>query len=238
VLIPCHNLVYSSYFIQQQINLIANWFISNLLKLNVKKTQAIYFTLNDRCIMPFFYINCNPITTVDSVKYLGCHIDSHLKWNVHIMHVCRCVSKGIAMLKVVHKLFPLHIKLQIYYAFVYSYIIYCITVWGNASNIYTNNLFVLQKCSLRLLINETKFAHTKPIAHKLGLLLLNDIYIARCANIMYEILHNSGLNNLTIKLMYVSSKSVHALRDCCNLIVYFSRTALRYNTFPYPWYME
>ncbi len=45
-------------------------------------------------------------------------------------------------------------------------------------------------------------------------------------------LHNDEINNLTCKLAYVSSKSVCGLRNNCNLVVNYSRTAIRHNAFP------
>lgn len=74
------------------------------------------------------------------------------------------MSHGIAMLRASHCLFPVSVKLRIYYALIYSRITYCLTVWFNAAIIHINDVAHLQMCAIRLVVNAHKLARSKPIA--------------------------------------------------------------------------
>ena len=80
--------------------------------------------------------------------------------------------------------------MAVYFAYVYSHIIYCIEVWGNAYDVQMNKLTMLQKCALRVVVGAHKSARINLIAHELSLLFINDIYKLKCASMVYSVLHN------------------------------------------------
>ena len=45
---------------------------------------------------------------------------------------------------------------NIYYSIIYSHIVYAIQVWGSAGKIETNKILVLQKRTIRLILNKDK----------------------------------------------------------------------------------
>ena len=69
-----------------------------------------------------------------------------------------------------------------YYAFIYPYFMYCITVWGNTFSYILDPLMKLQKRALRLVDGAAKYDHTAPIFEKYELLNIRNLYIY-CAQI-------------------------------------------------------
>jgi len=71
------------------------------------------------------------IQHVECCKYLGILIDSDLKWRQHIDYVYSKLVKFISIFyKIRIKLAP-EILRMIYFAFVHSYLLYGIEVYGN-----------------------------------------------------------------------------------------------------------
>ncbi len=230
MLMPCSNSNSDRKVIQNNVDSVAAWFECNRLMLNTAKTHALLFTLCKQSYIEPVSLHGSLVPFVEHVKFLGCYVDGQLRWGKHVEHVCNSISSGIAMLRASRTLFPVSVKLNIYYALIYSHMTYCITVWFNAAAVYISDIVRLQKCAIRLVVNAHKFAHTMPIACELSVLLLNEVYQYKIACCVYGILHNSDLDNLTHKLSYVSSKSVY-LRNKTNLVTCYSRTCVRYNAF-------
>ena len=66
--------------------------------------------------------------------------------------------------------------LTLYYTFIYPYFIYCIEIWGNASDIYLSQIIKLQKRAIRMIVSENYKAHTQPIYKQLKILPLKQVF--------------------------------------------------------------
>ena len=106
--------------LQKCCDLVGSWFLSNKLVLNIKKTKHMLFTLKN-VVIPDVSIYNVPVEYVSRTKFLGCIIDSKLKWSEHVSCVHKKVSRGIALLRASYNLFPLFVKRMIYFAFVHTY---------------------------------------------------------------------------------------------------------------------
>jgi hypothetical protein len=110
---------------------ISRWFLCNCLSLNITKCKFIQFGLKKNCIDDFvLQLNNNRVERVDSVKFLGCYIDSCLNWHEHINYVCTRISKGIAMLRFVNKVFSVYAKKMLYFAYIFPWMSYLFTSVG------------------------------------------------------------------------------------------------------------
>ena len=77
-------------------------------------------------------IRNNAIEDIKSTKFLGVTIDDKLKWTEHIQLYKNKISKFIGMLIKI-RLYCHKVTLRnLYFTFVYPYLIYCVEVWGNA----------------------------------------------------------------------------------------------------------
>ena len=164
--------------LQECCDLIGSWFLSNKLVLNIQNTKLMLLTLKN-VVIPNVSIYNLPVEYVSRTKFLGCIIDSKLKWSEHGSCVCKKVSHGIALLRASYYLFPLFVKRMIYFAFVHSHINYCLAAYGGAAKVHMNKIIVLQKKAIRLMYDASFTERVKPLA-LIGriLLVMKYIYVA------------------------------------------------------------
>ena len=121
------------------------------------------------------------VIEVKFVKYLGVLIDSHLTFKNHIDDLTKYISRGIGNFYKLRHYVTREILTNVYYAIIYPFLLYGITIWGSASNTLLISLHILQKKFVRLAtFNDTypvyPLTHTPPLFHKLNLLTIFDTY--------------------------------------------------------------
>ena len=148
------NLIYSNSDFDMLINNVnqelcnlTNWFQSNRLSLNVKKTHYILFgskhvPLN---VNNNIYLNNNVIEKVSCTKFLGITVDEHLNWHNHISNLTSQLSRSIGILNRVRYILPRQTLLTLYFTLVHPRLLYGIIAWGNASPTALNRVICLQK---------------------------------------------------------------------------------------------
>ena len=193
-----------------ELSKLTTWLQANKLSLNVKKTHYIIFG-NKRVPSQNTYnlmMNSNIIEKVDKTKFLGIIIDKQLNWKNHILSVANKVSRSVGILGRVRYILPQRTLLTLYYSLVHPHLLYCITVWGNTSNL-NIKLFCLQKKALRIVSNSTYTSSSTPIFKKLGILKIMDLYN----------LHIMMFMSIELFIIYCLLVVFHSC-PCCVLIVY------------------
>ena len=89
-------------------------------------------------------------------KCLGLILDDKLKWTHHISHIKNKIYKGMGIILKNRKHLKKKVLLQLYYSCVTPYLIYCLEIWGNASDIHPQPLITTHTKLLELLL----FRHT------------------------------------------------------------------------------
>ena len=59
---------------------------------------------------------------------------------------------------------------NLYYTFVYPYLIYCIEIWGNTHDSYLSSLLKLQKKTVRIITFSHYLEHSAPLFKQLDIL--------------------------------------------------------------------
>ena len=85
------------------------------------------------------------------IKYLGILIDSNLAWKYHISYLTSKISKTIGVIARLKHFVPSSTLLTLYRSLISPYLLYGLTVWGQAPQIYLNQIHVIQKRALRLI---------------------------------------------------------------------------------------
>ena len=87
------------------LNSLNNWFISNRLTLNIKKSHCIIFKrqINIPPDLPKVKINNVNIDMVDDTKFLGIIIQSNLKWTLHIQSIKNKLNKYSSIIYLTRK---------------------------------------------------------------------------------------------------------------------------------------
>ena len=112
---------------------LTDWFQSNSLPLNVKKTSFIVFG-NRKSVDINILINNQSITQLKNTKFLGVVISSDLSWNQRISFVLNKISKTTGIVSKVRHLLPCNLTRHLYLALVQPYISYCNIVWSRCQS--------------------------------------------------------------------------------------------------------
>ena len=155
---------------------LCDWFVSNRISINSIKTCVVPFNFKSYVNLDNIHVNNLPVYCVSSTKFLGVYIDYNLSWKSHTNIVCNKLSQCAVMLKTCSYLLPLYVRVQIYYAFAYRFVMYGFGCWDNACLKYTSPIVILQKQLIRLILDLTRYSHCTPYAKHVGLMFLLDVY--------------------------------------------------------------
>ena len=211
---------------------IYNWMNVNCLKINVTKTNFIFFgptILTNHKNIQLFY-NSSLIPRVNSIKFLGIIISSNLNWKDHIIYISKKISKNLGVIKKIKHLFPFSTILNLYYTLIYPYLLYCNFIWGKNVK---NHINILKKCQnsfLRILYNLSYFTHTSPFYNMSKLLPIQHIHLLRILLFYYKIIilrKYSYFHNLLIDSNTVVSRTTRHTQD---YYIYPHRTIISLNS--------
>ena len=132
-------------------------------------------------------IDGEEISEVSKTKFLGVIIDNKLKWQHHIAYISSKISKEIGIIIKARKFLSTSSLRNLYYSFIYPYLVYCKHVWGNASLCYLNKLSVLQKKAIRIIAGVRPRTSTHPLFQELKVLNLHQLNVYLIARLMYKV---------------------------------------------------
>ena len=117
-----------------ELNKVVIWLATNKLSLNNKKTHLMIFRSKRCCIdnQQDIRMRNQKNDFVEHTKFLGIYIDSNLSWSEHISYLKTKLSKGIRVLRKARKLLSKNMLVTLYNSLVFSYLNYCLEVWGGA----------------------------------------------------------------------------------------------------------
>ena len=152
-------------------------------------------------------IENEPITQVKKTKFLGVIIDCNLTWKEHISYISGKIAKGVGILTKTRKFLNKTTLMNLYYTFVYPYLIYCNHVWGSTYTTYFNKIISLQKKAVRIIAGIKPRSDVMNAFQQLRILpciLINKYLLGR---LMYKIYTNSALQKL--ECFFECNKDVH-----------------------------
>ncbi len=114
------------------------WFSSNKLQLNDKKTLKMVFSHRN-----------HDFSNPEKMKLLGIFFDPHLSWEKHIDAISTKISKNIFVLRSLKSFATTEMLICAYHALIISPLSYAITVWDHSSH--SKRLFALQRKALRVI---------------------------------------------------------------------------------------
>ena len=149
-------------------------------------------------------MNDSIINSASHLNYLGVIIDSKLNWIPLIKYVKNKVSKGIGIMFKERDYLNNTCLSNMYHldhTYIFPYLIYCIEVWGNASQCHLLPLFLTQKKIIRLITFLKHLGHTEPIFKSLNSIPLNSLYYYIIGLLMYKL--SNGLIPEALNELYV-----------------------------------
>ena len=143
---------------------------------------------------------------MNSTKFLGVIINNRLNWKNHLDHICTKVSKNIDIILKARRVFDKRTLLSLYYSLIYTYLTYCIQVWGSTYQSHLSQLVILQKKIVRIILGVPPRTHTDPLFSELNILKVSNLYKYSIALFMYK-LNYSKLPD--IFPMFVQNYEIH-----------------------------
>ena len=120
--------------VNNKLHKIIQWFISNKLLLNIKKTKYSLFHKRSKqddilLLLPTLKINNYEIQRVESIKFLRVLLDENLTWKPHIKYIENKIAKNIGLLFKARPFSTKQFLLSLHYLYIYSYINYANVAW-------------------------------------------------------------------------------------------------------------
>ena len=117
------------YTLEHDMSLLIAWYKVNQLSLNISKTVLIKFWPNND---KEFRIKVGQADVINQThtKFLGVTIDDQLTWREHCNTLYNKLLVNKWLLQNAQNLLPMSSLLGVYYAHIYSHIMYGLSVWG------------------------------------------------------------------------------------------------------------
>ena len=180
-----------------------HWFKLWRIKINENKSNNITFTLRPNDSPPIF-LNEKIIPKVNSIKYLGVHLDKRLTWATHIKIKRKSLNIKLHKLRLLlSSNISLSNKLLIYKQIIRPAMTYGIQLWGSAKKSNVNIFQAFQSINLRLI--------TKAPWYVSNLSLHNDLKICTIptlARIYYSNFHAHTHNHPNPLISNLSSATI------------------------------
>ena len=155
---------------------VVNWVKDNKLTLNAAKTELMVISNRDTEDSTNLNFDDHEIIPQSVCKFLGVRIDSSMSFKSHIQYVINKISKHTGILYRIRNYLPRRARLDYYYAFIFPYLSFNVTVWGSAYATSLAPLIIIHKKIIRIMCDAGYNDHTTPLFHELGLLKFVDIY--------------------------------------------------------------
>ena len=140
--------------LREDISAIQHWMHENKLTLNALKTEFILIASKPR-LKEIERTSCidvqgETIYRAPYVKSLGFYIDQNLDWDVHVDHVIKKASAGLAVLRSIADYFSMEVLKTIYRSLVGSHFRYGNIIWGTCGEVLLTKL--QKKCKIEQLV--------------------------------------------------------------------------------------
>nr|CAH7761994.1 unnamed protein product [Callosobruchus chinensis] len=175
----CHGKTHNECVqkLKMMIDKVILWFSSNQLCLNTSKTVFMNFTprVSDRQESFLVTVNNKSIQQVDTVKFLGLHLDNSLNYASHVNSLCSNLSSVCYVVKRLMETCNRNIVLAFYYGQFVSRVKYGIIFWGSSSLI--SRIFITQKRIIRSIAGASSRTSCRQLFQKYKVLTVPCIYM-------------------------------------------------------------
>ena len=131
------------YLINTELKEVTNWFKTNKLSVNARKTNVMIMGTTYQTSKPENSIKVMldnvELSCVNKTKFLGVLIDENLTWKDHIDAISKTMSRNVRMINKLKHFVPERILLSLFYILVMPYLNYGTLAWGNSCKTYLKN---------------------------------------------------------------------------------------------------
>ena len=215
-----HSMRQLNRVLNQDLKALHIWLRSNKLSLNVAKAQSMVISakrklavLKSQTEQLNLHKNDKDLDGVQSIKYLGVHIDNTFDWKKHIQEVSKKISRSLGLIKYAKRFLPLDSLKNLYTGLVDPHFHYCCAAWGVCGLAEIQQLQKLQNRAARIITGSNYDAPSKPLIKDLGWKTIKDLIQYELQIIVYK--SRNGLASQYLYNMFVanSSDSSYNLRN-------------------------
>ena len=187
--------------LQEESNILIDWFTFNCMQANPDKFQAIAVGKRTSSRNPSFDIRNANIKCDDVVKLLGVNLDSNLNFNSHISSICSKAAQQLNILKRIGKNLCRLSRLTIFHSFILSNFSFCPLTWHFCGKSNTDKIEKIQERALRFVYDDYCSSYDQLLSKA----NLPSLYIRRIRSMALEtfkIINNMAppvLNDLVFK---------------------------------------
>ena len=162
--------------------------------LNPNKTQVLLIPSSQQQVISTIkvYLNNELIKPIKTSKYLEITLDSQQKFNIYISKLSTKISRSIGVMSKIRHYLPKTVLLNLYFALIYSQLIYGIAVWGSTYQTLINKLQVLQNKAMKMIEGRDWNSKVSDINLKHKILTVQNLYLFEVGKLMYRF-HNNRL---------------------------------------------
>ena len=178
---------------QMAASTLETWSDRNLMKINGKKCQMLICNLSHNTDMDgTVIINNEPVPVVSTMKLLGVHITSDLKWTANTNYITKNASRKLFMLTVLRQF---HADLSdlraVYISFIRPCLEYCSQLWHTGlTQQQGQEIEKVQKRACKIMIGYDKYTDYASACQLLNLETLSDRRDAALRKLAADILAN------------------------------------------------
>ena len=139
---------------------------------------------------------------------MGVIFDDNLDWSNHISYINSKIAKGVGIICRAKKYFTTTALINLYNAFIFPYLIYCVEVWGNALSIHLKPLLKLQNKILIIITFTYHRIDKDQLFYNTGILPFNILVKHRIGLLMHKLLNGNvpkPLQNVYINVIKMST---------------------------------
>ena len=209
---------------------IKSWMDQNVLKLNMDKTEFIYFGSRQQlanCVYSNITIMDNIISRSTEIKYLGVWLDQELKFHKHIVTKCQIAAINIHHLRSIRKHLTVESAKQIASALVLSHLDYSNGVLIGVSDSLINRLQRIQNWAAKVVLGYSRYDSSSSALYQLHWLPIRHRIIFKVITVVFKCIHGTApkyLRDLISKRQFTRvSRSASASESAIVLQVPFTR---------------
>ena len=170
-----NNLFYTHSNIQKLFSMmdeklasINQWFTSNKLSLNARKTKYSFFHKPSKkydihLMLPKLTISNHVIERQEFITFLEVILDENRNWKEHIKHTKNKIAKNLGILYKARPFLERNALLALYDSYIQTYINYANIACGSTCRTNLKKINSQQKHAIRIIFNRNKFEHTREI---------------------------------------------------------------------------
>jgi hypothetical protein len=191
--------------LESDLRLINEWLENHCLKANCSKTNYVVFSGRKRFesfTEPSLSIKFGNeiVERVENVKIVGLNVDESLNFSVQLQQIKRKIIPFVAKLGKIRRFISEKTALKLYFAHVYSNLLFMNSIWSVAPAYLTESIAVIQRRALRIVYRKDRRCHNKELYSE-KVLPFSAICEFHQNLILFKIKHGLFKNHVALPIM-------------------------------------